>query len=94
MIALGWTVSLTSAYFVRSVTGLIIIRVMLGFFEGGTYGLAITHLAKWFAAGTRGTVYAIMGSGVIFGSYLTAPVFSSVHPQLMDGGIRLPCLAS
>ncbi|WP_144548456.1 MFS transporter [Bacillus sp. X1(2014)] len=85
VIALGWTVSLTSAYFVHSVTGLIIIRVMLGFFEGGTYGLAITHLAKWFAAGTRGTVYAIMGSGVIFGSYLTAPV---LVPFILSYGWR------
>lgn len=85
LIALGWTVSLLSAFIVHSITGLIVIRVMLGFFEGGTYGLCITHLAKWFKAGTRGTVYSIMGSGVIFGSYMTAPV---MVPIILSYGWR------
>ncbi|WP_394233218.1 MFS transporter [Niallia oryzisoli] len=74
MIAAGWTVSLLSAYFVESFIGLIIIRVVLGFFEGGTYGLCVAHIAKWFSNETRGSAYAIMTSGTTFGTYLAAPI--------------------
>ncbi|MED4225539.1 MFS transporter [Neobacillus cucumis] len=74
MIAAGWTVSLLSAYFVENFIGLIIIRVVLGFFEGGTYGLCVVHIAKWFSNETRGSAYAIMTSGTTFGTYLAAPI--------------------
>lgn len=74
LIASGWTVSLVSAYLVESLVGLITIRVVLGFFEGGTYGLCVAHIAKWFAEETRGSAYAIMTSGTTFGTYLAAPV--------------------
>lgn len=74
LIALGWTVSLSSAYFVDSLAGLIILRVTLGFFEGGTYGLCVAHVAKWFTSETRGSAYAIMTSGTTVGTYLAAPI--------------------
>jgi MFS transporter, ACS family, hexuronate transporter len=74
MIATGWTVSLLGAYFVKNFIGLIIIRVILGFFEGGTYGLCVAHIAKWFSNETRGSAYAIMTSGTTFGTYLAAPI--------------------
>lgn len=74
IIASGWTVSLLSAYFVENLTGLIIIRIVLGFFEGGTYGLCVAHIAKWFSNETRGSAYAIMTSGTTFGTYLAAPI--------------------
>ncbi|TQR09649.1 MFS transporter [Psychrobacillus soli] len=80
-IAAGWTVSLVAAFFVNSLTVLIIIRVILGFFEGGTLALCIAHLAKWFVDGSRGTANAILLSGATFGAYLTAPVLV----QLISG---------
>lgn len=73
-IAVGWTVSLLGSYFVENFIGLIIIRVVLGFFEGGTYGLCVAHIAKWFSNETRGSAYAIMTSGTTFGTYLAAPI--------------------
>ncbi|WP_016838137.1 MFS transporter [Ureibacillus thermosphaericus] len=74
LIATGWTVSLVSAYFVETLTHLIILRTILGFFEGGTYGLCIVHLARWFASSQRGVASAIMTSGTTVGTYLAAPL--------------------
>lgn len=74
LIAIGWTISLSSAYFVDSLAGLITIRVLLGFFEGGTYGLCVAHVAKWFTSETRGSAYAMMTSGTTVGTYLAAPI--------------------
>jgi len=74
VIAVGWTISLCSAFFVDSLAGLITIRVILGFFEGGTYGLCVAHVAKWFTSETRGSAYAIMTSGTTVGTYLAAPI--------------------
>ncbi|WP_179151851.1 MFS transporter [Oceanobacillus senegalensis] len=74
MIALGWTVSLTGAYLVESFTGLIVIRTVLGFFEGGTYGLCVAHISKWFASESRGLAIALMTSGTTVGTYVFAPV--------------------
>jgi ACS family hexuronate transporter-like MFS transporter len=74
MIAIGWTVSLASAYFVETLTHLIILRVVLGFFEGGTLGLSIVHLARWFTSSQRGVAVAIMTSGTTVGTYLAAPL--------------------
>ncbi|WP_153733178.1 MFS transporter [Sporosarcina obsidiansis] len=81
-IAGGWTVSLLSAYFVNSLTGLIVIRVLLGFFEGGTLALCMAHIAKWFIAGARGTANAILLSGATFGAYLTAPILVKMLSSL------------
>lgn len=74
IIATGWTVSLASAYFVETVTHLILLRVSLGFFEGGTLGLCIAHLARWFTSSQRGVASAIMTSGTTVGTYLAAPL--------------------
>jgi len=74
LIAVGWTISLLGAYFVENLIGLMIIRVVLGFFEGGTYGLCVAHIAKWFTNETRGSAYAIMTSGTTVGTYLAAPI--------------------
>ena len=74
MIATGWTISLASAYFVETLTHLILLRVVLGFFEGGTLGLCIVHLARWFTSSQRGLAVAIMTSGTTIGTYLAAPL--------------------
>ncbi|MBD3107252.1 MFS transporter [Bacillus sp. AGMB 02131] len=74
LIATGWTISLVSAYFVESLTHLILLRVVLGFFEGGTYGLCVVHLARWFTSSQRGVAAAIMTSGTTVGTYLAAPL--------------------
>lgn len=74
IIAVGWTVSLASAYFVETLTHLIILRVVLGFFEGGTFGLCVVHLARWFNSSQRGVAAAIMTSGTTVGTYLAAPI--------------------
>ena len=74
MIATGWTVSLASAYFVETLPHLILLRVVLGFFEGGTYGLCVVHLARWFTSAQRGVAAAIMTSGTTVGTYLAAPL--------------------
>lgn len=74
VVALGWTISLCTAYVVDSFGGLIAIRVLLGFFEGGTYGLCVAHVAKWFTKESRGSAYAIMTSGTTVGTYLVAPI--------------------
>ncbi|USK62523.1 MFS transporter [Peribacillus asahii] len=74
MIAIGWTVSLASAYFVETLTHLILLRVVLGFFEGGTLGLCLVHLARWFTSVQRGVATAIMTSGTTVGTYLAAPL--------------------
>lgn len=76
-IAAGWTVSLASAYFVDTLPHLILLRVVLGFFEGGTYGLCVVHLAKWFKSEQRGVAAAIMTSGTTVGTYLAAPLLVS-----------------
>lgn len=78
LIAFGWTISLASALFVTSLTGLIVIRILLGFFEGGTLALCLAHIAKWFADGARGTANAILLSGATFGAYVTAPILVSL----------------
>lgn len=78
LLAFGWTISLVSVYLVEGITGLIIIRVLLGFFEGGTLALCLAHLAKWFSEGARGTANAILLSGATFGAYLTAPILVSL----------------
>ena len=74
MIATGWTVSLASAYFVETLSHLILLRAVLGFFEGGTYGLCVVHLARWFNSAERGVASAIMTSGTTVGTYLAAPL--------------------
>ncbi|MFJ7727764.1 MFS transporter [Neobacillus sp. NPDC097160] len=74
MIATGWTISLASAYFVETLTHLILLRVVLGFFEGGTLGLCLVHLARWFTSAQRGVATAIMTSGTTVGTYLAAPL--------------------
>ncbi|PFO08686.1 hypothetical protein COJ85_02985 [Bacillus sp. AFS076308] len=74
MIAIGWTISLASAYFVETLTHLILLRVVLGFFEGGTLGLCLVHLARWFTSAQRGVATAIMTSGTTVGTYLAAPL--------------------
>ena len=74
MIALGWTLSLVSAYFVESLSHLMLLRAVLGFFEGGTYALCVVHLARWFTSAERGVTSAIMTSGTIVGTYLAAPL--------------------
>ena len=74
MIATGWTISLASAYFVETLSHLILLRVVLGFFEGGTLGLCIVHLARWFTSSQRGVAAAIMTSGTTVGTYLAAPL--------------------
>lgn len=74
MIALGWTASLVSAYFVETLTHLILLRVVLGFFEGGTFGLCVVHLARWFSSKERASAAAIMTSGTTVGTYLAAPL--------------------
>ena len=74
MIATGWTISLASAYFVETLPHLILLRVVLGFFEGGTYGLCVVHLARWFTSAQRGVAAAIMTSGTTVGTYLAAPL--------------------
>lgn len=80
-IAFGWTISLLAVYLVESLPALIIIRVLLGFFEGGTLALCLAHIAKWFADGARGTANAILLAGATFGAYLTAPILV----QLIQG---------
>lgn len=74
MIAIGWTISLGSAYFVETLTHLILLRVALGFFEGATLGFSIVHLARWFTSSQRGFAVAIMTSGTTVGTYLAAPL--------------------
>ena len=74
VIAVGWTVSLASAYFVESLMQLMLLRAVLGFFEGGTYALCVVHLARWFNSAERGVTSAIMTSGTIFGTYIAAPL--------------------
>lgn len=74
LIATGWTMSLVSAYLVESLTHLMIIRAILGFFEGGTYALCVVHLARWFTSSERGVTAAIMTSGTIAGTYVAAPL--------------------
>ena len=74
LIASGWTISLVSAYFVETLTHLILLRIVLGFFEGGTYGLCVVHLARWFNSSQRGVASAIMTSGTTVGTYLAAPL--------------------
>lgn len=74
LIATGWTLSLASAYFVETLTHLIILRVVLGFFEGGTLGLCLVHLARWFTSAQRGVATAIMTSGTTVGTYVAAPL--------------------
>lgn len=77
IIAVGWTVSLASAYFVETLSQLMLLRGVLGFFEGGTYGLCIVHLARWFRSEERGMATAIMTSGTTVGTYLAAPLLVS-----------------
>ncbi|MER1987447.1 MAG: MFS transporter [Solibacillus sp.] len=74
IIALGWTGSLVSAYFVETLAHLILLRVVLGFFEGGTFGLCVVHLARWFSSKERAGAAAIMTSGTTVGTYLAAPL--------------------
>ncbi|MGX9133286.1 MFS transporter [Rummeliibacillus sp. JY-2-4R] len=74
MIATGWTLSLASAYFVDTLPQLILLRAVLGFFEGGTLGLCLVHLARWFTSAQRGLATAIMTSGTTVGTYLAAPL--------------------
>lgn len=74
LIAIGWTVSLASAYFVDTLSHLILLRAVLGFFEGGTLGLCLVHLARWFTSAERGLATAIMTSGTTVGTYLAAPL--------------------
>ncbi|MER1985804.1 MAG: MFS transporter [Solibacillus sp.] len=74
MIATGWTLSLASAYFVETLTHLILLRVVLGFFEGSTLSMCLVHLARWFTSSQRGTATAIMTSGTTVGTYLAAPL--------------------
>ena len=74
MIASGWTVALASAYFVETLTQLILLRVVLGFFEGSTLSMCLVHLARWFTSSQRGLATAIMTSGTTVGTYLAAPL--------------------
>lgn len=74
IIAVAWTVTLASAYFVDTLAHLMILRAALGLFEGGTYGVCIVHLAKWFKSEQRGLATAIMTSGTTVGTYLAAPL--------------------
>lgn len=77
MIAIGWTIALSSAYFVETLPQLILLRVVLGFFEGSTLSMCLVHVARWFTSSQRGLAISIMTSGTTVGTYLAAPLLVS-----------------
>ena len=72
--ALAWSVLQFGAYAITGLSGLILMRILLGVFEGPYFAVASNQLSKWFAPERRGLVIAIMNSGGTIGAFVLAPV--------------------
>lgn len=80
--ALVWSVLQFGAYAITGLTGLILMRILLGIFEGPYFAVASNQLSKWFDPERRGLVIAIMNSGGTIGAFVLAPVLVKMISNL------------
>lgn len=74
IMVLSWVFIQAGAFTVTGLTGLILMRVLLGAFEGPYFATAANHISKWFPPERRGFAIALMNSGGTAGSLIIAPV--------------------
>ena len=68
---------------VRSRVGFIVLRVLLGAVESGTYPTILAYLSRFYDANAVGTAYSMAASSTALASVLGSPVAASI--LLMDG---------
>ncbi|GHH99934.1 MFS transporter [Neobacillus kokaensis] len=74
ILVLSWVFIQSGAFAVKGLTGLILMRVLLGAFEGPYFATAANHITKWFPPERRSFAIAIMNSGGTVGALVIAPL--------------------
>lgn len=77
IMVISWTIIQFGSYLVTGLTGLILMRVLLGAFEGPYFATAANLVTKWFPPERRGIAIALMNSGGTIGGLVMAPIMVS-----------------
>jgi MFS transporter, ACS family, hexuronate transporter len=80
-----WSVAQIAHGFVRSLTGFLGARVLLGLGEGGAFPAGLTAIAQWFPKADRAFATGIVNAGINIGAIAT-PLF--VPPLVLGFGWR------
>jgi len=76
---IGWSLSIASHSFARSLMSFNIFRFMLGFSEAGNWPGATKSNAEWFPAKERAIAQGIFGAGASLGSVVSAPIIALLY---------------
>lgn len=82
IMVISWTVIQSGSYLVTGLTGLVLMRILLGIFEGPYFATAASLITKWFPPERRGIAIALMNSGGTIGGLVMAPVLVSSISEL------------
>ncbi|MBZ5752967.1 MFS transporter [Metabacillus rhizolycopersici] len=82
IMVISWTIIQSGSYLVTGLTGLILMRVLLGIFEGPYFATAANLITKWFPPERRGIAIALMNSGGTIGGLVMAPVLVSTISEV------------
>ena len=77
-----WGLASVSHAFVTSIAGFFIVRILLGFGEGGNFPAAIKTTAEWFPKSERSLATGIFNSGSNFGGLFVPVALSALVPVL------------
>ncbi|MBU8878016.1 MFS transporter [Bacillus sp. FJAT-29790] len=77
IMVISWTIIQSGSYLVSGLTGLVLMRVLLGIFEGPYFATAANLVTKWFPPERRGIAIALMNSGGTIGGLVMAPILVS-----------------
>lgn len=72
--AIGWTVAQISMSFTTGLTSIILSRMLLGFFEGPFFAVAIRHTHKWTLPEMRSRAVSVVQMGAVVGGFAVAPI--------------------
>ncbi len=82
-----WGLASVSHAFVTGITGFFVVRILLGFGEGGNFPAAIKTTAEWFPKNERSLATGIFNSGSNVGGILVPIALSALIPVL--NGVHL-----
>lgn len=74
IMVISWTIIQSGSFLVTGLTGLVLMRVLLGIFEGPYFATAANLITKWFPPERRGVAIALMNSGGTIGGLVMAPI--------------------
>ncbi|OIK16531.1 hypothetical protein BIV60_04490 [Bacillus sp. MUM 116] len=74
IMVISWAVIQAGSYLVTGLAGLVLMRILLGAFEGPYFATAANLVTKWFPQERRGLAIALMNSGGTIGGLVMAPI--------------------